>query len=93
MLMQMVILAAIAGWAFDDWCPTPPRPPWPWPGPWPWLRKILALVGGGLAYVVFQGNVINEAADVLTAVFVGGVGGVFVASLGSAFTGGRDVRG
>ena len=83
MTVQMLILAAIAGWVFDDWCGTPPRPPIPWPGPWPWIRKILAIVGGIGANMIFQGGVINETLNLVGIIVVGGIGGAFLASLGS----------
>ena len=89
MMLQALILAAIAGWVFDDWCPTPPRPPWPWPGPWPWIRKILAIVGGIGANMVFQGGVVNETLNVVGIIIVGGVGGTFLASAGSMAMGPR----
>ena len=89
MMLQALILAAIAGWVFDDWCPTPPRPPWPWPGPWPWIRKILAIVGGIGANMVFQGGVVNETLNVVGIIIVGGVGGAFLASAGSMAMGPR----
>lgn len=77
----IIVLAALGGWAFDDFCGTPPRGPWPGPGPW-WIRKILAAVGGAVAYLVFEGA-IGDPGDVLSTVVVGGVGGVFLASLAS----------
>ena len=89
MMLQLLILAAIAGWVFDDWCPTPPRPPWPWPGPWPWIRKILAIVGGIGANMVFQGGVVNETLNLVGIIIVGGVGGAFLASAGSLVMGPR----
>lgn len=87
MPIELIVLAAIAGWALDDICPTPPRP-WPGPGPGPWwLRKIIAAVGGGLAYIVFTRGIINEMPDLLGTVAVGAVGGVFAASLISGVMG------
>jgi hypothetical protein len=79
MITELLILAAIAGWAVDDWCGTPH------PHPWPWLRKILALIGGGGAYVIFGKGL--AATDIVTTVVLGGVGGVFLASLGGLVLG------
>ena len=80
MFMQALILAAIAGWVVDDWCPTPPRPPWPWPGPWPWIRKGLAVIGAIGAHLTFQGGVVNETLDAVSIIIVSGIGGAFLAS-------------
>jgi hypothetical protein len=88
--MEPILLAALAGWAFDDICPTPPRPPWPWPGPWPWwIRKFLALVGGAIGYVVVNPQLGRD--DIISTVLIGGVGGIVLASLvgGIAGLGGR----
>lgn len=84
--IELIVLAAMAGWTFDDFCGTPPRP-WPGPGPGPWwIRKIIAAVGGGLALVVFDRG-ISEMPDLLGTVAVGAVGGVFLASLLGGVTG------
>ena len=86
MPIELIFLAAIGGWAFDDFCGTPPRP-WPGPGPGPWwIRKIIAAVGGAAAALVFYRG-ISESPDLLGIVAVGGVGGVFLASLVSGVTG------
>lgn len=89
MIIQALILAAIAGWVVDDWCPTPPRPPWPWPGPWPWIRKGLAVIGAIAAHQIFQGGVVNETLDAVSIIIVSGVGGAFVASAASFALGPR----
>lgn len=80
----MFVLAAVAGWSLDDFCGTPPRP-WPGPGPGPWIRKILAVAGGVGAVIAFGGN----NADAVSIIIVGGIGGVFLASLGGMLMGGR----
>ncbi|HEX2763106.1 MAG TPA: hypothetical protein VHM92_04570 [Allosphingosinicella sp.] len=86
MPIHIIVLAAISGWAFDDFCGTPPRP-WPGPGPGPWwLRKIIAAIGGGIAAFVFNRG-INEVPDLLGTVAVGAVGGVFLASVASGLMG------
>src|SRR5687767_15134800 len=83
--MEPIFLAALAGWAFDDICPTPPRWPWPWPGPGPWwIRKILALIGGAVGYTVVNPQV--GGGDIISTVLVGGVAGIFLPSLVSGFT-------
>lgn len=87
MIMQALFLAAMAGWVVDDWCPTPPRPPWPWPGPWPWIRKGLAILGGIGAHLAFQGGVVNEALDLVSIIIVGGIGGAGLASVVSMLMG------
>ena len=84
---MMFVLAGLAGWSLDDFCGTPPRP-WPGPGPGPWIRKILAVLGGIGAVLVF-GGMLGENADAVSIIIVGGIGGVFLASLGSALMGGR----
>ena len=89
-MIWWIILAGGAGWTFDDWCGTPPRKPWPGPGPW-WIRKILAAVGGILAFQVL-GPQLGEPASILGAAFLGGIGGVVVASLGQALMG-KDMPG
>ena len=76
----VLILAAFGGYAFDDWCPTPPRP-WPWPGPWPWFRKLLAVLGGIGGCFLFE----DMVTDALTTIVIGGISGVVVASLGAGF--------
>jgi hypothetical protein len=80
-MFMSYFLAAIAGWAFDDWCGTPPRP---WPGPWPswqwWSRKILAMIGALIAYHLYHPNFADNGA-LVSIIVVGGVGGVFLASL------------
>ena len=87
MIIQAIILAGIAGWVVDDWCPTPPRP-WPGPGPGPWwMRKILAVVGGIVAHLVFQGGVVNETLDAVAIIVVGGIGGAFFASIAGGLMG------
>jgi hypothetical protein len=92
MMMQALILAALGGWVFDDFCGTPPRPPWPWPGPWPWIRKILAIIGAIGAYYVFEGGVVNETLNAVAIIIVGGVGGAFLASAVSMVMGPRMER-
>jgi hypothetical protein len=85
--MQILIFAAMAGFALDDMCPTPPRWwPGPRPGPWPWwVRKILAVIGGIGAYEIFSRGV--GEADLITVAVVAGVGGIVLASLGGALAG------
>jgi hypothetical protein len=86
MPIEIIILAAISGWAFDDFCGTPPRP-WPGPGPGPWwIRKVIAAIGGAIAFVVFNRGV-GETSDLLATVAVGAVGGVFLASLAGGVMG------
>jgi hypothetical protein len=86
MPIEIIILAALGGWTLDDFCGTPPRP-WPGPGPGPWwIRKILAAVGGAAAIFIFAGAA-EGTPDLLGTVAVGGVGGVFLASLVSGITG------
>jgi hypothetical protein len=83
----MLVLAAVAGWTFDDWCGTPPRP-WPHPpGPWPWLRKGLAVIGAIGGAIIFGANT-----DLTSIIIVGGVSGAFLASAGQMLGGGRAVN-
>jgi hypothetical protein len=84
----MLVLAGVAGWTVDDFCGTPPRP-WPGPGPGPWIRKILAVIGGVGAAVLFGGN----DASAVSIIVVGGIGGAFLASIGSMLMGGRAAQG
>ena len=85
--LELLILAGMAGWTFDDFCGTPPRP-WPGPGPGPWwIRKILALVGGIAALIIFTRGIVGETTDLLGTVAVGAVGGVFLASLAGGLMG------
>lgn len=84
-MIWWLVLAGGAGWTFDDWCPTPPRPPFPWP--W-WSKKAIAVIGGIIAYYVV-GPHVGAADNALTTVLVGGIGGVVltgVASLGARAT-------
>lgn len=74
----VLILAAFGGYAFDDICPTPPRP---WPGPWPWLRKLLAVLGGIGGCFLFR----DMVTDPLTTIFIAGVSGIVLGSLGTSF--------
>jgi hypothetical protein len=91
-MLMPYILAAIAGWAFDDFCGTPPRP-WPGPGPWWWTRKIAAMLGALAAYLAYHPNW-GDNGSLVSIIIVGGVGGVFLASLASAVgLGGRNVEG
>ena len=88
-MLEAYVLVAMSGWVFDDFCGTPPRP---WPGPWPWwnlwLRKVAAMVGAILASRMYH----PEVADLVSNIFVGGVGGAFLASLvGQAGLFGRNV--
>jgi hypothetical protein len=77
-MLWTVIVAAMGGWTFDDFCGTPPRP---WPGPWPWiLRKVIAAAGGVAAVYVIGPNVGNPA-DVVSVAVLGGLGGVVLAGL------------
>jgi hypothetical protein len=93
MPIHIIILAAVAGWTVDDFCGTPPRP-WPRPGPGPWwLRKVLAAIGGGVAWIAFNAGTVSERPDLVGAVLVGGVGGAFLASLvGGAMGAGAAVE-
>ena len=76
--MWWLIVAAMGGWTFDDFCGTPPRP---WPGPWPWiLRKIVAAIGGIGAFYLIGPN-IGTPADVISVAVLGGLGGVVLAGL------------
>jgi len=73
----VILVAAAAGWTADDWCPTPPRPPWPWP----WIfRKLLAVIGG-VGLVALLPGVASNLADMVTVTLIGMVGGVTLASL------------
>lgn len=90
-MIWWLILAGGAGWAFDDWCGTPPRRPPIGPGPW-WIRKVLAAVGG-IAMFQFVGPQLGEAPTVLGAAFLGGIGGVLLASIGGELMGGRAGNG
>jgi hypothetical protein len=83
-MMVTFVLAAIAGWVIDDWCPTPPRPPIPW-----WLRKGLAVLGGILAVVAFREVLPTDTVDAVGIIVVGGFGGAFLASLVSMVMGDR----
>ena len=84
--MWWLVLAGMAGWTGDDWCPTPPRPPWPWP--W-WLRKLIAIVGGiGCFYLVGR-NLGSPVADVVSTVLLGATGGVVLTGLAGLAGGGR----
>ena len=74
----VILVAGAAGWTGDDWCPTPPRPPWPWP--W-FLRKLLAVIGGVGLVTLLPGDASNLA-DMVTVTLLGMVGGVTLASLG-----------
>jgi len=90
MMIQVLVLAAISGWAFDDFCGTPPRP-WPGPRPWwdIWLRKVAAMVGAILASLQYHPNW-DDKGSLVSIIIVGGVGGVFLASLvGHVMPGGR----
>jgi hypothetical protein len=77
MELYILALAFISGWTGDDWCPTPPRPPWPWP--WPW-RKLIAGIGGVLTVVAIPlaggGDV-----DIIGTIAAGLVGGAFLGGL------------
>ncbi|MCX4764184.1 hypothetical protein OG562_25140 [Streptomyces sp. NBC_01275] len=63
----------------DDWCPTPPRPPWPkkWPLPVQ-LQQALAVDGNNVrpavqatAALVFQGYAARISDDALSTAFAG----------------------
>lgn len=82
------LVAGAAAWTGDDWCPTPPRPPWPWP--W-FLRKLIAVIGGIGLVALLPGRAENLA-DMLTVGLVGMVGGVTLASLVGGLAGGLDNR-
>jgi hypothetical protein len=73
----ILTLAAMAAWTGDDWCPTPPRPPWPWP--W-FMRKIIAVLGGIGGVILFQ-RLIGADADILSVAVVAIASGVTLASL------------
>lgn len=84
-MIWWLILAGMGGWTGDDWCPTPPRPPWPWP--W-WLRKVVAVLGGiGCFYLI--GPRLGAPVDVVSAVLLGAVGGVVLTGLAGLAGGGR----
>lgn len=86
-----LILAAMGGWTFDDFCGTPPRP---WPGPWPWiLRKIIAVVGGIAAFYLIGRNLGTPVADVVSTVLIGGTGGVVLTGLAGMLGGGGKAAG
>ena len=78
----ILFLAAGAAWTGDDWCPTPPRPPWPWP--W-FLRKIIAVIGGILGVIVFDELI--GGGDALSIAVVAMVSGVTLASIVGGFAG------
>ncbi|HKR24984.1 MAG TPA: hypothetical protein VJS15_06980 [Allosphingosinicella sp.] len=84
-------VAAGAGWAFDDFCGTPPRKGPIGPGPW-WIRKILA-AAGGVGMFALAGPQLGEPATIIGAALLGGIGGVVLASIGGAVMGGKDVAG
>jgi hypothetical protein len=73
----VLIFAAAAAWTGDDWCPTPPRPPWPWP--W-FLRKIIAALGG-IGGVILFNDMMGEGVNILSIAVVAIVSGVSLASL------------
>ena len=87
-----IFFAAAAGWTGDDWCPTPPRPPWPWP--W-FLRKLLAVIGGiAVVYLIVQerdGGPSNYA-DWLTIGLAGIIGGATLASVVGGLGGSLGAR-
>ena len=91
-MIWWLILAGGAGWAFDDWCGTPPRrgPPIG-PGPW-WIRKVLA-AAGGIAMFMVVGPQLGEANTILGAAFLGGIGGVLLASIAGELMGGKAGNG
>lgn len=72
-----ILFAAAAGWTGDDWCPTPPRPPWPWP--W-FLRKLIAVLGAIGGVIIFD-EMLGGSRDVLSVGVVAIVSGVTLASL------------
>jgi hypothetical protein len=77
MEFEIILLSAAAAWTADDWCPTPPRPPWPWP--W-FLRKILAVIGGiGLVALILPA--MDGGVDLVSTVLIAAAGGVTLASL------------
>ena len=83
------LVAGAAAWTGDDWCPTPPRPPWPWP--W-FLRKLIAVIGGCGLVLLLPGKAGNLA-DLVTVGLMGIVGGVTLASLvGNLAGGARNVN-
>jgi len=84
------IVAGGAGWAFDDFCGTPPRKGPIGPGPW-WLRKILAAAGGIVMWKLAAPAV--QDASLLGAVLLGGIGGVVLASIAGEVMGGRQTPG
>jgi hypothetical protein len=89
MELHILLIAIAAGWTGDDWCPTPPRPPWPWP--W-WSRKLLAIIGavGFVWYVPLAGG---GDVDIISAVGLGLVGGAALASLVGHLAGGFNRTG
>lgn len=84
MPIMVYVLAALGGWVVDDFCGTPPRP-WP-PGPWPWFRKLLAILGGIGAVILFR-DIIGPDYTSVSIIVVGGIGGAFLASVGSMLFG------
>jgi hypothetical protein len=86
--MLIFVVAGAAAWTGDDWCPTPPRPPWPWP----WLLRKLIAVIGGIGLVALLPGKASNLADMLTVGLVGMVGGVTLASLVGGLAGGLGAR-
>lgn len=82
--LAVMLVAGAAAWTGDDWCPTPPRPPWPWP--W-FLRKLIAIIGGIGLVMILPGKA-GSLGDLLTVGLVGMVGGVTLASLVGHLAGG-----
>ena len=87
MEIMVYVLAAIGAWVVDDLCPSPPRP-WP-PGPWPWLRKILAVIGGIGAVILFHDLMPADSVNAVSIIIVSGVGGAFLASFVTMLAGDR----
>ena len=84
----VMLVAGSAAWTGDDWCPTPPRPPWPWP--W-FLRKLIAVIGGIGLVMILPGEA-SSLGDMLTIGLVGMVGGVTLASIVGHVAGGIGAR-
>lgn len=84
-MLWWIVLAGISGWTGDDWCPTPPRPPWPWP--W-WLRKLIAVAGGiGCFYLV--GRNLGVTPDIFGTFVLGATGGTVLAGVVGLAGGGK----
>src|SRR3954466_8364772 len=85
--LHIILISIAAAWTVDDWCPTPPRPPWPWP----WLlRKLIAVIGGVAFVWVMHLAGGGGGVDIVPVAIVAGLGGAFVASLITGLVGGLN---